>query len=187
MVDGSTSLDRSLEAVRSTVRSCSSLPKEDALGAVTVETIITLFQLFLRPNEKLLCYADRAYSPNAPEGCEQTGADIIALTNRRLIRARIDPSRMQWKEVDSGVAVPVGMRAHIGHEDNLLSKWWIEDEPAPPVFFIDLPQELVFDEDETRSWEWMTVNTTWARMPLATLNAWSEVVRPVRSTTQQDG
>ncbi len=163
--------------MRALVRERSSLPVDSERTSITVETIVTMFQLFLRPNERLLCYADKTYASGSGEGLERDAVDLVALTTRRLARARIEADRLRWKEVPATTSIALGLTAQIGHPEGSVSKWWIEDVPTPPSFYIDLPPGLLDEEDDGPRWEWTTAETTMARMSIATLDAWSDATR----------
>jgi hypothetical protein len=172
--DEGESLDESTRAVRSFLRSRSVLPDDGNSTALTLGVVVNLFSLFLRQGEKLVAYADRIASLTGMDESKCAAVEVVALTDQRLVRSRIGSQDLAWKEVSLPTEAAVGLEASLGHPSETDPRWWIEDEPRPPRFYIELPWALVVSGEESRRWEWSAAGTAWARRPLLTLNAWSE-------------
>jgi len=175
--------DESTRLIRSFLRDRSGLPDDGCAPRVTLGVVVNLFKLLLRPGEKLLAYADRPVEVNESGDSSRQAVDLVALTDMRMVRSRVYGHTFIWKEAAHPVDTGLGFEASVGRAAESDPRWWIDDEPLPPRFFIELPEPLVLDGEQGSRWEWTTSETPWARRPVLTLNSWSESLAKMRPRT----
>jgi hypothetical protein len=168
-------VDEPTRILHSLLRASSCLPDDGDARSLTFPAVVNLFNLMLRPGEKVLAYADRP-GGGADAGSAGAPIDLICLTDMRMVRGQLGRDSLLWKELAVPVAVSLGMRTATGRATEGDHRWWIEDEPEPPRFFVDLPECLVLDGDLGTSWEWSAAETPSARRPVQIINAWSEAL-----------
>ena len=78
------------------------------------------------------------------------------------------------------MALSLGMRTATGRATESDHRWWIEAEPEPPRFFVDLPECLVLDGELGTRWEWSADETPSAGRPVQIINSWSEALAKAR-------